>query len=145
MSSLPGSLNPSSPALSRLGGDYFSFLARQFPTLCRHDEFMFFPRATAPREDWWQAAPLEVSALQAAAARVAAWEADLAALLPEIEDTAAGAEAVLLRQSLQSVLRELGPGGPWERDPFFYLKVAALAWAPILAGNPHLNRGMRKN
>ncbi|MEW6659331.1 MAG: DUF885 family protein [Thermodesulfobacteriota bacterium] len=34
--------------------------------------------------------------------------------------------------------RELGPGGPWGRDPFFYLKAAALAWAPILAGTPRL-------
>jgi len=102
---------------------------------------MFFPRAAAPPEDWRQAAPLEVSALQAAAARVAAWNTQLAALLPEMENTAAGAEAVLLRQSLAGVLRELGPGGPWERDPFFYLKVAALAWAPILAETPPLNRG----
>jgi hypothetical protein len=70
--------------------------------------------------------------------RAAAWEADLAALLPEIENTAAGAEAVFLRHSIAGVLRELGPGGPWERAPFFYLKVATLAWAPILAGTPRL-------
>jgi hypothetical protein len=42
-------------------------------------------------------------------------------------------EAVLLRQSLESVRRELGPGGSWRQDPFLYLKAASLAWAPVLA------------
>jgi hypothetical protein len=121
-----------------LAGDFFGFLAREFPTLCRHDEFMFFPRAAVPPESWWQAPRLEAAAIQAAAARVQDWESRLAALLPAIKDPLAAGEATLLRHSLQSVLRELGPGGPWARDPFFYLKVAALAWAPILAGTPRL-------
>jgi len=121
-----------------LAGDFFAFLAREFPTLCRHDEFLFFPRAAVPPDYWWQAPRLEAAAIQAAAAQVAGWETRLTALLPELTGLAAAGEAALLRHSLQSVLRELGPGGPWARDPFFYLKIAALAWAPILAGTPRL-------
>jgi len=123
-----------------LAGDFFHFLARNFPTLCRHDEFMFFPRAAVPPDYWWQAPRLEAAAIQSAAAQVADWEARLTALLPEIKDRETAAEATLLRHSLGGVLRELGPGGSWARDPFFYLKVAALAWAPILAGTPRLER-----
>lgn len=101
---------------------------------------MFFPRAAVPPEYWWQAPRLEAASIQAAAVQVADWQARLTALLPEIKGPEAAAEAALLRHSLGSVLRELGPGGPWARDPFFYLKVAALAWAPILAGTPRLHR-----
>ena len=99
---------------------------------------MFFPRAAVPQKYWWQAPRLEAAAIQAAAAQVADWEARLTALLPEIKGLEAAGEAALLRNSLRSVLRELGPGGPWAGDPFFYLKVAALAWAPILAGTPRV-------
>jgi hypothetical protein len=121
-----------------LAGDFFGYLAREFPTLCRHDEFMFFPRAAVPPVYWWQAPRLEAAAIQAAAHRVTAWQTRLTGLLPQIKDPATAGEAVLLRHSLASVSRELGPDGPWARDPFFYLKVAALAWAPILAGAPRL-------
>ncbi|MHB8066792.1 MAG: DUF885 family protein [Desulfobaccales bacterium] len=144
MSSLPGSLGPSEPALpalTGLAGEFFRFLAREFPTLCRHDEFMFFPRAAVPPEDWWRVPRLEAAAIQAAAAQVADWETRLTALLPDIKAPALAGEAALLRHSLRSVLRELGPAGPWARDPFFYLKVAALAWAPVLAGTPRLAKG----
>ncbi len=144
MSSRPGFQDPSEPALpalTGLAGDYFCYLARKFPTLCRHDEFMFFPRAAVPPEYWWQAPRLEAAVIQSAAAQVADWAARLTTLLPEIKDHEAAAEATLLRHSLGGVLRELGPGGPWVRDPFFYLKVAALAWAPILAGTPRLGQG----
>lgn len=143
MSTIPGSLDASEPAhpvLTGLAGDFFVFLAREFPTLCRHDEFMFFPRAAVPPANWWRVPRLEAAAIQAAAAQVADWQARLAALLPEIKAPALAAEAALLRHSLGSVLRELGPAGPWARDPFFYLKVAALAWAPILAGTPRLEK-----
>jgi hypothetical protein len=99
---------------------------------------MFFPRAAVDPEYWWQAPRLDAAAIQAAAVLVADWQGRLTALLPEIKGPAAAAEAALLRHSLGSVLRELGPGGPWTRDPFFYLKVAGLAWAPILAGIPRL-------
>ncbi len=147
MSLISGSLGPSEPAgpaLTGLAGDYFRYLARKFPTLCRHDEFIFFPRAPVPPADWWQAPVLEAAAVQEAAAQVAEWQARLAALLPEIKAPALAAEAVLLRHSLGSVLRELGPAGPWARDPFFYLKVASLVWAPILAGTPQLAKGDEK-
>jgi hypothetical protein len=144
LSPASGSQSPPGPAataLTGLAGEYFSFLARKFPTLCRHDEFIYFPRAPVPQADWWQVARLEAAAIEAAARQIVSWKEKLAALLPEITDPEAAARAALLRQSMRGVLRELGPGGPWERDPFFYLKVAALAWAPILAGTPPLELG----
>jgi hypothetical protein len=143
LSSHPGSHDPAEPAfpvLTGLAGDFFAFLAREFPTLCRHDEFMFFPRAAVPREYWWQVPRLEAAAIQAAAVQVADWQARLTAVLPVIESPEAAGEAALLHHSLGSVLRELGPGGPWSQDPFFYLKVGSLAWAPILGGTPRLHR-----
>ncbi|MEW6659332.1 MAG: hypothetical protein AB1424_11800 [Thermodesulfobacteriota bacterium] len=102
MSSRPGSQDhaePALPVLTGLAGDFFAFLAREFPTLCRHDEFMFFPRAAVPPECWWQAPRLEAAAIQAAAARVKDWEARLAVLLPAIKDAPAAGEAALLRLS----------------------------------------------
>lgn len=63
----------------------------------------------------------------------------LEALEPPAEGSQEEADAILLRQSLKSVLRELGPHGPWETDPFFYLKTASLALASLLTRSPSLD------
>lgn len=125
--------------MAALREDYFAFLARQFPTLCLHDEFIFFPRLEAAWEHWFKVAQLETAVLAAAAGRVLELLDRLEKFIPQASDPEAAADAVLLRQSLRSVHRQLGPGGPWEWDPFLYLKVAALAWAPVLARPPHLD------
>lgn len=130
---------PEAASLAALREDYFSFLARQFPTLCLHDEFIFFPRLEAAWEHWFKAAQLEAAVLTAAADRVVQFLDRLEKLIPQTQHPEAAADAVLLRQSLKSVHRQLGPGGPWEWDPFLYLKVAALTWAPVLARLPHLD------
>jgi hypothetical protein len=129
-SSTPGE-NPGPAFLSALASEYFSLLAEQFPTLCLHDEFMFFPRLTLAWEHRFRVARLEASALIEAACRVKDFlsRLDQASPRPDPEDAA---DAAMLRQSLKSVLRELSPGGPWEFDPFLYLKTASLAWAPLL-------------
>jgi hypothetical protein len=119
--------------------DYFSFLAQNFPTLCLHDEFIFFPRLTAAWEHWFKVAHLEAATVAAAADRLAGLLARLEELTLQALPPEAAAEAVLLRQSLNSVLRELGAGGPWEWDPFLYLKVAALACSPVLARAPQVD------
>ena len=119
--------------LSAVREEYFSFLAREFPTLCLHDEFIFFPRLTAAWENWFRLPRLEAEFLESAGARLAELLSRLPPPLPASQTPALAAEAALLRQSLKSVRRELGPGGPWRRDPFLYLKAASLAWAPVLA------------
>jgi len=58
-------------SLAALREDYFSFLARQFPALCLHDEFIIFPRLEAAWEHWFKAAQLEAPSPTAAAGRVA--------------------------------------------------------------------------
>ena len=137
---LPESQESSKAAsLAALREDYFSFLARQFPTLCLHDEFIFFPQLEAAWAHWFKAAQLEAASLTAAAGRVAQFLNRLEKVIPPAQDAEAAVEAILLRQSLKSVQRELGPGGPWEWDPFLYLKVAALTWAPVLARLPRLD------
>lgn len=105
--------------------DFFSFLAREFPTLCLHDEFIFFPRVSAAWEHWFQLPHLESGFLESAAARLAGLLSRLPRLAPQAEPGLLAEEAVLLRQSLQSVRRELGPGGSWRQDPFLYLKTAS--------------------
>jgi hypothetical protein len=119
--------------LAAVQEDFFSFLAREFPTLCLHDEFIFFPRVSAAWEHWFKLPQLESGFLESAAARLAGLLSRLPRLAPEAEPGPLAEEAVLLRQSLESVRRELGPGGPWRQDPFLYLKAASLAWAPVLA------------
>ena len=91
--------------------DFFSFLAREFPTLCLHDEFVFFPRVSAAWEHWFQLPHLESGFLESAAARLAGLLSRLPRLAPEEAPGALAEEAVLLRQSLESVRRELGPAG----------------------------------
>jgi hypothetical protein len=123
--------------------EYFALLARQFPTLCLHDEFIFFPRLSTAWEHWFIPAQLEASALDATASRLMELLSRINREMPPAV-TPAGTpdcppDLVLLRQSLTSVLRELSPGGPWERDPFLYLKVASLALAPVLAQAPQVD------
>jgi hypothetical protein len=119
--------------ISSVREEYFTFLAREFPTLCLHDEFSYFPRLTAAWENWFRLPRLEGEFLEAAAgARLA----ELSTRLPRSDPAwppSLAEELALLRQSLKSVRRELGPGGAWRRDPFLYLKAASLAWAPVLA------------
>lgn len=120
-------------ALAAVQEDFFSFLAREFPTLCLHDEFIFFPRVSDAWEHWFKLPRLESGFLASAAARLSELLSRLPRLAPEAEPGPLAEEAVLLRQSLESVRRELGPAGPWRQDPFLYLKAASLAWAPVLA------------
>ncbi|MFH1595921.1 MAG: hypothetical protein ABIG94_06075 [Pseudomonadota bacterium] len=107
----PAAAAPRAAALAAVQEDYFSFLAREFPTLCLHDEFIFFPRVTAAWEHWFQLPHLESGFLESAAARLAGLLSRLPWLAPQAESGLLAEEAVLLRQSLQSVRRELGPGG----------------------------------
>jgi len=97
--------------LAAVQEDFFSFLAREFPTLCLHDEFIFFPRVSAAWEHWFQLPHLESGFLESAAARLAGLLSRLPRLAPEEDPGPLAEEAVLLRQSLESVRRELGPGG----------------------------------
>jgi len=129
---------PEAPAASRaaLRESYFAFLAQEFSTLCLHDEFIFFPRVQKAWDHWFQPPRLEGAFLAGAVSRLRDWLSRLEAWPPPPPGSPEEAEAVLLRQSLNSVIRELGPGGPWETDPFFYLKTASLACAPILSGSP---------
>lgn len=136
--SLPGA-RPEAAALAALQEDYFSFLARTFPTLCLHDEFIYFPRVTAAWGHWWQVARLEAAALEAAAHRLAELLSRWTQIPLADHDPELTADAVLLHQSLKSVLREVGPAGPWEGDPFLYLKAASLALAPVQVQAPHLD------
>lgn len=136
---LPWAPRPEAASLAALREDYFSFLARQFPTLCLHDEFLFFPRLSAAWDQWFRGAHLEEAVLGAACSRLTEFLTRLEQLPPRAESREDTGEAVLLGQSLRSVLRELGPGGAWEWDPFLYLKAASLAWAPVLARAPHLD------
>ena len=129
----PAAAAPGAAALAAVQEDFFSFLAREFPTLCLHDEFIFFPRVSAAWEHWFQLPHLESGFLESAASRLAGLLSRLPRLAPEEDPGPLAEEAVLLRQSLESVRRELGPGGSWRQDPFLYLKAASLAWAPVLA------------
>jgi len=133
------SQRPLAACLALLWEDYSFLLAQKFPTLCLHDEFIFFPRLTAAWDHWFTVAQLEETALTAASGQLAELLGRLESFKPKTPKPESAAEAVLFKQSLESVLRELGPGGPWEWDPFLYLKVAALAWAPVLAQAPHLD------
>lgn len=130
---------PEAASLAALREAYFAFLAQKFPTLCLHDEFIFFPRLTAAWDHWSQVAQLEASVIEAAASQVAEFLSRLKKCTSQSSPREDPAEAVLLRQSLMGVHRELSPGGSWEMDPFLYLKVASLAWAPVLAQAPHLD------
>jgi hypothetical protein len=123
-------------ALSTIQREYFSFLIREFPTLCLSDEFIFFPRLSEAAANWFRLPELGAASLEAAAARLTALLARLDRLGPWARPSTPDEDAILLRQSLISVRRELGPQGPWLRDPFFYLKVASLAWAPVLSRTP---------
>jgi len=126
--------------LDRLAGEYFAYLAREFPCLCLQDEFIHFPRVEAARENWFRGAALEAAVMGEAAARTGAWLVRLEKLAPGLTEPEARAEAAILGQSLRSVGREFSPGGPWERDPFLYLKTACLAWAPALSRAERLSR-----
>lgn len=130
-------------SIAALGQEYFSFLSRQFPTLCLHDEFIFFLRLTQAWKHRFQLARLEAPALIDAANRVRAWLSRLENV-PLAEKPEDAADAAVLRQSLKSVLRELSPGGPWEYDPFLYLKTASLAWAPLLTPATMAEPGSRE-
>jgi hypothetical protein len=132
----PAAAAPGAAALAAVQEEFFSFLAREFPTLCLHDEFIFFPRVSAAWEHWFKLPHLESGFLESAAARLSGLLSQLPRVAPEAEPGLLAEEAVLLRQSLESVRRELGPGGPWRQDPFLYLKAASLAWAPVLDQAP---------
>lgn len=129
--------------MSSLQEEYFSFLAREFPNFCLSDEFIFFPRLSGAAANWFRLPELSAASLEAASARLAGLLARLDRLGPWPRPSTADEDATLLRQSLLSVRRELGPQGPWRRDPFFYLKAASLAWAPVLARTPLIDWGDR--
>ena len=143
---LPPDSDPQTPEtalaspLETLREAYFSLLVQGFPTLCLHDEFIHFPRLAAAWDYRFQAARLEESFLATAASRVRDLLSRLEHLPPVADSSEMAGDCVLLRQSLTGVLRELQPGGPWETDPFLYLKTGSLAFAPLLTQSSRVNR-----
>lgn len=131
--------------LETLREAYFALLAQGFSTLCLHDEFIHFPRLAAAWDYRFQAARLEESFLATAASRLRDLLSRLEQLAPVADSPETAGDLVLLRQSLTGVLRELQPGGPWETDPFLYLKAGSLAFAPLLAQSSRVARQDQEN
>ncbi len=112
---------------------YFDLLAREFPTLCLQDEFIFFPRVAEARHEFHLAAHLKEMAIGDAVAEVHRLLTSLEDIAVPAADLETATDLVILQQSMRSFLREMGEWRVWAKDPVFYLKAASLTLVPVLA------------
>ncbi len=119
-------INREKQRIQKIGKDYFSYLAKNYPVSCLSDEFYFFPRAEAAIKYLDRLDSFDAQKIKEDLAYVRA-------LLRKLEDKpgAGDADYVLLRQSMLTFLRELGQNKVQSTDPTLYLKI-------ILLGTDHI-------
>ncbi len=115
----------------RIAEDFFGYLGRHLPQQCASDEFYFMPRSETAihhldRLDGMDPDKIRdhVSYIQGLLRELDGWRAT---------DVEGEIDGGLLKQGLDSFLREYGHAETWRTDPTLYVKIPLLAIGRILS------------
>jgi uncharacterized protein (DUF885 family) len=130
--------------LTKLGGDYFDFMAGAYPVISLSDEFYFFPRARKAIQYLNRLDSFDKEKIKQNISYIKALKQNLEALNTgrmELEDQI---DCQLLRQSMAAFLQETEQIKAWQSDPNIYLKIIILGIEQIITKLSMLKTDIRQ-
>jgi hypothetical protein len=117
-------------SIHSIAGDYFSYLGKHLPQQCASDEFYFFPRSETAKSYLNLLDDLDPDRIQNHVQTIGTLLGELRT--GEMEGLDEEIDSQLLRQSMQSFIREWEDTKVWQKDPTLYVKIPLFAVARVL-------------
>jgi hypothetical protein len=118
--------------LQSIAADYFDYLGRHLPQQCASDEFYFHPRSEAALHYLNRLDHLSPERIEGHIGYVR----NLSGEIPRerCEDTEGEIDRLMLKQSMESFVREFQDAEVWRNDPTLYVKVPLFATDQAVSG-----------
>jgi hypothetical protein len=129
--------------LDLIASDYFSYIGGHFPQQCLSDEFYFLPRSEAALE--------HVNSLDdLTPGKIRDHIRYVQGLLDEIPPEGRGdvegeIDRLLLRQSMESFVREFAHAEGWRNDPSLFIKIPLFATDQVLSQRDTTPEGVKRD
>jgi len=118
-------------SLGLIAKDYFQYLGRHLPQECANDEFYFFPRSETAVDHLDVLDDLDPDKITDHVQCVRALLRELS--LQDADGLEEEIDGILLRQSMQSFIREFEDAKVWQVDPTLYVKIPLFATDQVLS------------
>ena len=129
--------------LDVVASDYFTYIGTHLPQQCLSDEFYFLPRSEAAIEHGNSLDDLTPEKIQGHIRYVR----DLLHEIPpeEQDDLEGEIDRLLLKQSMESFIREYADAEGWRNDPTLYIKIPLFATDKVLSQRDSTPKGTRSD
>ena len=117
--------------LNVIAGDYFTYIGRHLPQQCANDEFYYLPRSEVAIQHLSSLDDLTPEKIQDHIRYV---QNLLREISPEErDDLEEEIDRLLLKQSMESFIREYDDAKRWRNDPTLYVKIPLFATDQVLS------------
>ncbi|UCD71324.1 MAG: DUF885 family protein [Syntrophobacterales bacterium] len=117
--------------LKSIAGDYFTYIGRHLPQQCASDEFYFLPRAEVAIQHLDSLDDLTPGIIQDHIRYVQGLLSEISA--DKRDDLEEEIDRLLLKQSMESFIREFDDAEGWRNDPTLYVKIPLFAMDQVLS------------
>lgn len=117
--------------LNLIANDFFKYLGRHFPQQCASDEFYFLPRAEVAIQHQSSLDDLNPDIIQDHIKYVQNLLNEI--LREKLDDLEGEIDRLLLKQSMESFIREFNDIEVWRNDPTLYVKIPLFATDQIIS------------
>jgi len=118
-------------SLLSIANDYFHYLGIHLPQQCASDEFYFFPRSESAVQHLNRLDDLNPEKIQDYVQYVRSLLAEMSS--GETDDLEGEIDHLLLKQSMESFIREFEDAKIWKNDPTLYIKIALFSVGRIIS------------
>jgi hypothetical protein len=118
--------------LIKIAGEYFDYMARNYPVMCSCDEFYFFPRAKESTRFLNHLDSLDQQKIKQDTNFIKSLKTRIDRLASKNMGLESQIDLTLLNQSTSTLLREFDIIKIWQRDPSLYLKIILFGIYQIL-------------
>jgi len=126
-----------------IASDYFNYLGRHLPQQCLSDEFYFLPRSEVAIQHLNSLDDLSPEKIQAHIRYVQNLLHEIPA--GERDDLEEEIDRLLLKQSMESFVREFADAEGWRIDPTLYIKILLFATDQVLSQRDSTPEGIQSN
>ncbi len=129
--------------LDSIASDYFSYIGRHLPQQCASDEFYFIPRSEVAIRHLNRLDDLTLEKIHDHIRYVQNLLREISA--EERDDLEGEIDRQLLKQSMESLMRELDDAEGWRNDPTLYVKIPLFATDHVLSQRDSTQDQVRAN
>jgi len=129
--------------LQSIAADYFDYLGRHLPQQCASDEFYFLPRSEAALYHLNRLDNLSPERIEGHIGYVR----NLSGEIPQERrsDVEGEIDRLMLKQSMESFVREFEDAEVWQNDPTLYIKIPLFATDQVISGIDVTKEEVRAN